>query len=400
MNLLAVTSQPPWPPDTGGHLRTFSLLRALARRFDVRLVTGSATPVPLDALRAAGIDVRLVPLPRRTRWSDALGASRAVLRRRPYVLYARHDHAALRAALHDAVAASPPDVLYLDHLDSWVYADVAPGAARLADLHNVYSLLAGREAGASFGPRRAYLRHESRLLAGVERVCAREAEVVTTVSAEEARHYQGLGARAVHVVPNGVDCHRYASLPTGRLNGAPTLLYIGTMSWQPNVSAARFLAERVLPQVRLSIPDARLLVVGRDPLPAVRALDRIPGVTVAGGVPDVIPYLEQAHLLAVPLDSGGGTRLKILEAFAAGLPVVSTRIGAEGIAADDGTHLVLAERQDFSRAVADLLSDSARGQRIAAAARRLALERYDWDVVGTQSIRAVEAALSIRAGTQ
>lgn len=368
------------------------MLRELAVRFTVRLVTGSAAAVPLDAVRSAGIDVRLVPLRRRTPLSDAGEALAAAARRLPYVLYSRHDHAAIRAALQEEVSRRPPDVLYLDHLDSWVYADVAPVAARVVDLHNVYSLLAAREALVSRGPRRAYLRHESRLLARMEAACARSAHVVTTVSAEEARHYRGIGARVVYVVPNGVDVVRYADLPTGREGGVPTLLYVGTMSWHPNASAARFLAEHVLPEVQRSIPDARLRLVGRDPPPEVRDLARYPGVEVTGGVPDVIPYLRHAHVLAVPLEVGGGTRLKILEAFAAGLPVVSTPIGAEGIECTDATQLLVADRANFAGAVTRVLADSALGCRLATAARHLVAERYDWRVVGQQAIDAVEYA--------
>jgi glycosyltransferase involved in cell wall biosynthesis len=117
-------------------------------------------------------------------------------------------------------------------------------------------------------------------------------------------------------------------------------------------------------------------------------------VEVTGGVPDVIPYLRAAHLLAVPLDAGGGTRLKILEAFAAGLPVVSTRVGAEGIEGTDGTHLVIAERPEFAAAVGRLVSDAALGRRLAEAGRKLVLERYDWQVVGGQAVDAVRSAVA------
>jgi polysaccharide biosynthesis protein PslH len=391
LSILAVTSEPPWPLDTGGHLRSYYLLAALAAKFDMRLVTGSSAPPSLDRLEAAGIRTTCVTLPPHSFARDAAVALGAAAQRQPYVMYSRHKHEAIRQALLAEAAAQPPDVLYLDHLDSWLYADVAPGAARIVDLHNVYSLLAGRTGTDTGGVKGVYLGHESRLLARIEQECAAHADALMTVSADEQRHFMALGAKAVHVVPNGVNCPGFTSLPTGRTAGPPTLLYLGTMSWTPNASAARFLAEQVLPEVRRTIPDARLRLVGRDPLPEVKALASLPGVEVTGGVPDVMPHLLDAHVLAVPLESGGGTRLKILEAFAAGLPVLSTRVGAEGIAAAHDTHLLIAERPAFAQAAVGLLSDANVGVRLATAARQLAAERYDWTVVGALAAEAVSA---------
>src|SRR5262249_33155974 len=156
---------------------------------------------------------------------------------------------------------------------------------------------------------------------------------------------------------NGVDCAAYAELPTGRPVNPPVVLFVGALAWGPNVSAAVFLAEQAFPKIRAARPDAMLLLVGKDPAPAVKALGRLPGVEVTGGVPSVRPYLAKASLLAVPLDSGGGTRLKILEAFAAGLPVVSTGVGAEGIAVIDGGDIVRAERPAMADAILRVLAD-------------------------------------------
>src|SRR6185295_13963861 len=144
------------------------------------------------------------------------------------------------------------------------------------------------------------------------------AAALMTVSDEECRHFADLGAGSVHLVPNGVDCAQYARLATGRHGASPLVLYIGTMSWAPNASAARYLATDVLPAVRARIPGARLRIVGKNPPADLQRLDGVDGVEVTGGVPDVQPHLEAAALLAVPLETGGGTRLKILEAFAAG----------------------------------------------------------------------------------
>jgi glycosyltransferase involved in cell wall biosynthesis len=397
-SVLAVTSELPWPLDTGGHLRTFHLLRALARSFDVRLVVAvqRGQGEAVAALEANGVRVRPALVQPRLFLGEALRVAAAAARGEPYVLYRRHDRGAVRATLQREWDSQPPDALYLDHLDSSVFWAGPPPVPAVVDLHNVYSTLVRRTAEERRGLTRAYLGREARLLERMERRAVGLTDAVFAVSDEEVSYFRGLGARAVHLVPNGVSCATYAGLPTGRRGGPPTVLYVGAMSWAPNASAARFLATAVLPRVRERFPDARLRVVGRDPLPEVRALARLPGVEVTGTVPSIVPHLAEAHVLAVPLEAGGGTRLKILEAFAAGLPVVSTAVGAEGIRAQGGEHLVLAERDHFADAVTALLADADRGEHLAERARTLVRERYDWDAVGRTACAAVAEAIRAR----
>jgi glycosyltransferase involved in cell wall biosynthesis len=400
-SVLAVTSELPWPLDTGGHLRTFHLLRALAGRFRVRLV--AAAPAGQDeaiaALQAQGIVVRPAIVAPRARWREALRAGAAAVRGEPYVFYRRHDRRAVRAALRAEVAGEPPDGLYLDHLDSLVFRPILGSAPWVIDLHNVYSCLARRAADQQRGRwARRYLRREATLLERMERRAAHAAAALLVVSEEDRRHFAALGAgdRRVVVVPNGVDCAAYEALPLGRPQGTPVLLYVGAMSWDPNVRAAQFLAGTVLPLVRARYPDARLRLVGRDPTAEVRALGRWPGVEVTGTVPDVVPYLRAAHVLAVPLEAGGGTRLKILEAFAAGLPVVSTPVGCEGLRVAHGEHLVIAGRDHFAAELLALLNDPARATRLAERARALAHDLYDWCTVGEAVCAAVAAVIRPR----
>ena len=158
----------------------------------------------------------------------------------------------------------------------------------------------------------------------------------------------------------------------GRQKESFLILYVGDMSWGPNISAAVFLAHEVLPELRGRLPRVRLRIVGRNPAPEVRSLARLPGIEVTGGVPSIKPHLLDAQVLAVPLDSGGGTRLKILEAFAAGLPVVSTSVGCEGLLVNHETHLLVAKRDHFAEGLFRLLNESSLARWLAARARDLA----------------------------
>ena len=398
-SILAITSEVPWPLDTGGHLRSYHVLRRLAARFHLRLlVPGIDVPKnTTDAMAVAGIDVRVVPVRRDGRAQRAAHVLSSAARGVPYVLYARHDRSEMHRALAEEVRQRSWDAIYCDHLDSFVYVDDVPQHRVVGDLHNVYSLLARRTADEQSNPLvRLYLKREARLLDRMERRAAARADVLMTVSQQEQDHFHHLGARRVEVVPNGVDVDRYAGLPLAARSGAPVVLYIGTMSWRSNAAAAIYLATSVMPAIRKRIPHAKLRIVGRDPLPEVRELARDGQVEVTGTVPDVIPHLAEAHALAVPLESGGGTRLKILEAFAAGLPVVSTPVGAEGIEAVPNRHIVITERSGFADALAALLTDPNRAAVIATAARALVREQYDWAAVGERAARAIAAVTATK----
>ena len=400
-SLLAVTSEAPWPLDSGGHLRTYHLLRSLAAAFDLRLVapTFGRDEESRVALERAGVRPRLVAVGPRTAVTEAFKVGLAAVSREPYVLFARHRRRAVSRTLREESTHRPPDVLYLDHLDSLVYAGGHGRVPLVVDMHNVYSRLALRAAAEARGAvRRRYLAGEAALIARMEQRAVQVAHTILAVSDDDARYFSALGAARVVTVPNGVDCAAYNRLPAEARTGPPTILYVGSLSWPPNVSAARFLAVEVLPVVRRRLPDARVIIVGKDPDPDLMALARTDaGVHVVGSVPDVVPYFRNAHVLAVPLEAGGGTRLKILEAFAAGLPVIGTTVGCEGICARDGEHLVIADRRGFAAAIIQLLLDPAGARDRAQRAQCLARERYDWSVVAALARDAVAAAASGRA---
>ncbi|MBL6707233.1 MAG: glycosyltransferase, partial [Planctomycetaceae bacterium] len=257
----------------------------------------------------------------------------------------------------------------------------------------VYSTLAKRVATERKFPVNLYLHNEARLLGYMEKQVAAAASVLMTVSDTEQGYFQKLGGRNVRLVPNGVDCATFRKYPVGRNHERPTLLYLGALSWQPNAKAAEFMAREVMPRILKERPDVRLQIVGRNPGSEVNALSQLPNVEVHANVPDVGAYLEQASILAVPLDSGGGTRLKILEAFAAGLPVVSTPVGCEGIECRHGEHLWVTDRSRFAEGLLDALNAPQLATEFAERARTLAEETYDWSVIGKSACEAVAQAV-------
>lgn len=196
---------------------------------------------------------------------------------------------------------------------------------------------------------------------------------------------------ATHDVPNGInvghyDCVRSGeiSLPLGLEDTRRNILFLGQLSYPPNTVAAELLINHIFPRIRELYPDSRLLLVGRKPTQFMQeAAMHSPEIIVTNAVPDVRPYLAAASLMIVPLLEGGGTRLKIVEAFAAGCPVISTAKGAEGIKAIDGEHLLIRnEVEEIVEGVCQLWSNPALGEKLAHSAYELVQAEYSWEAVG------------------
>lgn len=172
---------------------------------------------------------------------------------------------------------------------------------------------------------------------------------------------------------------------------------MGTLHYEPNRDALHHFTTEIFPLVRAAVPDVEFEIVGGGDQPDIAALGRLPGVTFTGFVDDVRDVFGRASALVVPLRSGGGTRLKILESMAAGVPVVSTTIGAEGLDLIDGEHLVIADHPtDFATGAISLLQDRAFAHRIAEQGRRRVQESYDWRGLAPTMERLVREAVAHR----
>jgi glycosyltransferase involved in cell wall biosynthesis len=183
--------------------------------------------------------------------------------------------------------------------------------------------------------------------------------------------------RRVQVVPNGVDCKGIRPTPTPS-RGARVIMFTGDMSFAPNIEAAVLLCREIFPSIRRSHPEVQLHIVGRNPAPRILEC-RVPGVVVTGTVPDMLVYLQRATVYVAPHFTGAGTRTKLLEAMAAGLPIVTTTIGLEGIAAHPGREIMVGDtRAELLALVRQLLDDQNERRRLGEAARRLVEARYDW----------------------
>ncbi len=214
----------------------------------------------------------------------------------------------------------------------------------------------------------------------IERHAMRRYRVVTAVAEADADRLRQLDPRRrVEVVPNGVDADYFRPQPTVAAE-PDTLVFVGAMSFPPNVAAMRHFCHEVLPLVRRTRPSVRLTIVGRDPGPAVRQLAELDGVGVTGEVDDVRPYLVRAAAVVVPMVSGSGIKNKVLEAMAAGRPVVGTSMAVEGLPVVNGREAVVADGPErLAAAITSLLASPEHQDAIGQAARAFVEARYTWD---------------------
>lgn len=266
------------------------------------------------------------------------------------------------------------DVIHVRQLPMAPYGEGLRGG-RLLELIDSETLGAERAR-----PRTMRTRVRAALAAGLERRAMRNYQVVTAVAAADADRLRRLAPdRRIDVVPNGVDADRFRPQP-GVMPDSDTLVFVGAMSYPPNIAAVRHFCTDVLPLVRRSRPQLRVDIVGRDPARAVRELTAIDGVSVIGEVAEVLPYLARAAVFVAPMISGSGIKNKVLEAMAAGRPVVATALAVEGIPVTSGTEVIIADGvTNMAAAIERLLASPPEREALGRAARAFVESRYTWD---------------------
>jgi len=285
-----------------------------------------------------------------------------------------------------------PDVVQIEGVHLVEYIPTirrhASKAAVVADWHNVESELMWRYSEATESlPRRLMAKRTASLIEAAENKLLKQCDAHSVVSAREREKLlKRWGQAQVGVVPNGVDVDYYQAGPDRVAGAARELLFVGSMDYHANIDAMVWFVRQVWPSIQAQHPGLTVRIVGREPSAEVRALEA-QDVLVTGTVDDVRPYYSKALAVIVPLRVGGGTRLKILESMAAGIPVISTSLGAEGLSVTDGVHLLLADTiESWAQRIAGLLASPDQADRLIAEGKKLVRESYDWPV----AVRALE----------
>lgn len=386
--ILFVTEKFPHPVDDGGQIRSFHVLSALAAELPVTLISHDApSPPDAEAVRALGVEV--VGCGRKCgRWATPWFLAEALFTHAPHPMR-RNFSRAMLAEVRRRLRVGGALAVHWNHLDAAQYVERLGkdrGAVHtVLDTHNLLTRLYERLARTAANPlRKAYLTLQWSRMSRFEPAVLRAVDRVIVCSDVERELVHTWGVDGAMVVPNGVDVASRSGVPPRvRTPEQPlAILFTGGLAYPPNAEGVRWFIEEVLPELRKLVPRFRFTVVGKGAPRSLLALGRPGEIEFTGWVDDVRPWLARSDVCVVPIHVGGGTRIKILEAMAAGVPVVSTRVGAEGIAARDGESIVLADSPaQMARAVADLAAMPARADAIAARALALAAGRYDWSAV-------------------
>ena len=409
MNILWVKMGGLWPQTSGGRTRSLQIIEELSRRHAVTIVTTHS-----DGDDPAGLVERLprcerifsfgYSVPKRGSSAFPLSVARSWLSRDPVDLW-KWRVGPVRECVQALINRGGIDVCVADFL--FAVNNVPFGGPTPVVLfeHNVEYLIWKRLCDLETVPwRRALLEIEWRKLRAREAAACHQADLTVAVSEPDCRRLAAL-APGAHIswIPTGVDIDYFT--PSPAQERPAHLVFSGSMDWHPNEDAVRYFIGEILPSVRLEIPHVTFSIVGRNPSADLRAAAAAAGVEVTGTLDDIRPAIAQASLCVVPLRAGSGTRLKIFEALAMGKAVVSTTLGAEGLAMDPGRHFVAADgSRPFADAVVALLRDDTRRRAIAAAGRALVEERYSWAQVALPFERHCQSAAdgydSIRTATR
>jgi sugar transferase (PEP-CTERM/EpsH1 system associated) len=385
------------PLDKGGKLRTWHIMRELARQHEITYLSfadPSQTRADHDGMR--DVCARLETVPRSDAAKGTLGfyldAARYLVDPAPYAV-AKYRSDAFRDRLMTLLASTSFDVVVCDFLVPAINMPERLPCRSILFTHNVEAEIWRRHVeNATNAASRRLLRQQWRRMLRFERNALSRFDLVLAVSdADKAtcnRLYPDVARRPIHVVQTGVDTNYFKPVADG--SETPQLVFTGSMDWLPNEDGMLFFVNDVLPHIRRAVPDVTLSIVGRAPTPAVRRLGDRAGITVTGRVDDVRPHVGAGTVYVVPLRIGGGTRLKIFEAMAMGKAVVSTTIGAEGLPVAPGENILIADDPEaFASAVVALLRDPGMRTRIGSEARRLVVEQYDWSAVAADFERAL-----------
>jgi sugar transferase (PEP-CTERM/EpsH1 system associated) len=400
VRILWVKADPLLPVNVGGRIRSYNILRQLTASHEVTLFSY------YDGAPDPGYEAELTQhFPGAvclcTNKSTPTGLKRGLdyLRRSPAAApYAvsRFSCSAVRAKLEQWYKQRTFDVAVCDFLDAAVNFPRQLSIPTVLFQHNVESEIWRRHAATHANPAKQLMyRVEFGKMLRYERKIVRDFQHVIAVSEHDRQLMSAwTEPNRITVVPTGVDLQQFR--PDGMPPVEPLVTFVGAMDWEPNIDAVEYFCKEIWPAIQAKVPGAKFRIVGRNPDRRVQKYASN-AVEVTGSVPSVVEHLHQASVVIVPLRIGGGTRLKIYEAMAAGKAVVSTSVGAEGLDVHHGRDIVLADKaSDFAEAVIMLLQDRDLRARYERAAAALAAQ-YDWSAIGDRFGQVLEAAAGASA---
>jgi glycosyltransferase involved in cell wall biosynthesis len=388
LKILFLTNRSPCPIKDGQSRRTYNILKGLASRHDVyllSLIESAEEILPDNVANLKGFckEVDMLPGPPKTLCLGMIARLlRSLLSKDPYTVW-RHYSRPYSNRVRTLLNTTPFDVVHCDILPLAYCIRRLHGPLRTLTDHDVSWLKAKRLAAQARNPvRKLFLYLEALKLRRLESAIFSKLNLGIAVSELDRQHLERLCPEGRFVVvENGVDVRAF--VPGPNTVEPDTLIWVGGFNHYPNCEAVQYFLENIFPRIRQEKAGTKLYVVGGGIPEWLKELAaENPSIVLTGYVDDPVPYIQRGAVFVAPILSGGGTKLKILEAMAAGKAIVSTSIGVEGIVGEDGKHFVVADGPEaFASAVISLLNDGDLRKRLGASARRRAMEKYDWEAI-------------------
>lgn len=399
MKILFLTQVLPYPLDAGPKVRAYYVLRYLAQHHALTLVSfvrATDQPAALAHLRQSCEQLHTTTMPR-GKLRDGYHLLRSLLNGEPFII-ARDWHTPMAQLIKQVIEREGPfDAIHADQLWMAPYAQLARQWQQqlhgrppkcVLDQHNAVFMIPERLAGDDANLlKRLLLQLEARKMAGYEVAACQAFDAVTWVTAEDYQAVSTKAARQGQQVPNAgvipICGDVAAQAPIQRSPTARRITFVGGLHYPPNAQGICWFAREIFGQILAQAPDAVLTVIGKDPPALLHQLGLPPAnLDVVGFVERVEPYLAETAVYIVPLLAGGGMRVKIIDGWRWGMPIVSTTIGAEGIVTTDGDNIQIADTPaTFAQATLALLQDAAAATRLAQAGRHWLERHYDWQAV-------------------
>ncbi len=396
MRILFLTSRLPYPPNRGDRLRAYHFIRSLSQDHEIHLVSFIAEDEErkqIASLEACCQRVQVLPM---SKVQSALAVVLNIWRPQPLqALYYRST--AMQRLIDQTLAENQFDGVYVHLFRMAPYVAERANLYRVVDLTDVISQEVIRSLPYRGRLSKMVYALECPRIERYERWVAENFEETWLISENDRSVLaEDCPTAKIQVVPNGVDATQL--YPTGEAEIPDSLIFVGHLGVFHNVDAATFLVQEILPRVRAEIPQVTVKLVGAAPSPKVQALSRVPGVQVTGFVPDLNSVLNQSAVFVAPLRFAAGVQNKVLEAMAAGRPIVTTTLVNQGVGAEHERDLITADDAPaMAEAIISLLQSREKCQQLGASARRFVQANYNWDFV-RQQMSAIQRNLSFPQG--
>jgi sugar transferase (PEP-CTERM/EpsH1 system associated) len=391
MKILIIDEELPYPPNTGKRIRSFNLARRIARFHDVHyLAYGSSNSKSFRIFQKEKLNPIVVQnrIPEKSGILFYIRLAINLFSPYPYIVSSHHS-SAFSKIFKAAVDDIHPDLIICEWSPYSIYVKNITSSKKLIVAHNIEHRIWQRYYENEKNIfKKWYIKKQWIKVKKFEQSAAGWVNAATSVSDIERLELLEMNQSLIaETIENGVDLEYFAGNDEESNN---SMVFVGSMNWRPNQDAIAYFVNEIFPIIKQEIPDATATFVGQNPPPHISQLNKIEGINIVGQVDDVRPYIRKAAVYVVPLRIGGGTRLKIIEAFAMEKAVVSTSIGAEGLDIAEGENIVIADSPEkFAMEIMKLFGDQKRRQNLGKAGRHLVEEKYGWDKIADKLNRFI-----------